>query len=82
MLINQVDRVKQLADDVTDMMTAKFGKKSIVLIHQDQAIPEALAYSKDLQEYDPLSRGAHDVKLCVQSVERLINPETSGAASV
>ena len=46
LLINQVDRVKQLADDVTDMMSAKFGKKSIVLIHQDQAIPEALAYSK------------------------------------
>jgi cellulose synthase operon protein YhjQ len=79
LLINQVDRVKQLADDVTDMMSAKFGKKSIVLIHQDQAIPEALAYSKDLQEYDPLSRGAHDVKLCVQAVERLINPDTVGA---
>jgi hypothetical protein len=51
------------------------------LIHQDQAIPEALAYSKDLQEYDPLSRGAHDVKLCCQAVERLINTETIGAVS-
>jgi cellulose biosynthesis protein BcsQ len=70
-----------LADDVTDMMSAKFGKKSIVLIHQDQAIPEALAYSKDLQEYDPLSRGAHDVKLCVQAVEHLVNPDTIGAVA-
>jgi cellulose synthase operon protein YhjQ len=82
LLINQVDRVKQLADDVTDMMSAKFGKKSIVLIHQDQAIPEALAYSKDLQEYDPLSRGAHDVKLCVQAVERLLNSDSVGVAAV
>jgi hypothetical protein len=52
-----------------------------VLIHQDQAIPEALAYSKDLQEYDPLSRGAHDVKLCVQAVERLLNADTVGVAA-
>lgn len=81
LLINQVDRVKQLADDVTDMMIAKFGKKSIALIHQDQAIPEALAYSKDLQDYDPLSRGAHDMKNCVEAVERLLNPALAGVAA-
>ncbi len=81
LLINQVDRVKQLADDVTDMMIAKFGKKSIALIHQDQAIPEALAYSKDLQDYDPLSRGAHDMKNCVEAVERLLNPALAEVAA-
>lgn len=81
LLINQVDRVKQLADDVADMMTAKFGKKSIVLIHQDQAIPEALAYGKDLQDYDPLSRGANDMKNCVTAVERLLDPGLVGVAA-
>lgn len=70
-LINQVDRIKQLSGDVTDLLQAQFGKDSVMIVHQDQAIPEAFACSRDLSEYDALGRGAFDFKQCVEKIDQL-----------
>jgi cellulose synthase operon protein YhjQ len=59
-VINQLDRSRQLAGDIADIMAMQFDKNNITVIHQDQSIPEALAFSQDTISYAPNSRGAHD----------------------
>ena len=70
-VINQVDRIKQLSGDVTDLLQAQFGTDFVSVVHQDQAIPEAFACSRELSEYDSLGRGAFDFKQFVQKIEQL-----------
>lgn len=60
-VINQLNRSRQLASDVADIMAAQFSSKKIAIVHQDQSIPEALACNQDAIEYAPESKGAHDL---------------------
>lgn len=72
-LINQVDRIKQLSGDITDLLQAQFGQDSVWVIHQDQAIPEAFASSRVLSEYDAYCRGTHDFNQCVLKTQQLFD---------
>ena len=60
-LINQIDHSRQLVSDVAHVMRTQFGERSLATVHQDQAIPEALACNQFVRDYDPHSRGAHDL---------------------
>jgi cellulose synthase operon protein YhjQ len=71
-LVNQVDHSRQLNSDVAYVMRTQFGKRALGLVHQDQAIPEALACNQFVCDYDQHSRGAADLKLiCEQLLARL-----------
>lgn len=59
-VINQVNRSRQLSRDVTDVMRDHLGERVIALIHQDQAVSEALACSQSVLEYDANSQGTLD----------------------
>lgn len=59
-VINQVNRARQLAKDVTQVMQAHLGEQVIGLVHQDQAVSEALASNQSVLEYDQHSQSTRD----------------------
>lgn len=71
-LVNQVDNSRQLNSDVEHLMRMQFGARALPLVHQDQAIPEAMACNQFVGDYDPLSRAADDINaVCVQLLNRM-----------
>lgn len=76
-LINQIDRSRQLASDVTDVISLQLKGKRLGIIHQDQSIPEGLACNQDVLQYDPHSRGAHDFEKCAQVLENILDEQLS-----
>lgn len=60
-VVNQLDRSRQLADDMADIITLKYKPENTAIIHQDQSIPESLAFNQDVTSYAPDSRGAQDM---------------------
>lgn len=67
-LINQVDHSRHLNSDVAHVMRLQFGARALPLVHQDQAIPEALACNQFVGDYDPMSRAAYDMKAVCQQL--------------
>lgn len=63
-VLNQVDRSRQLSRDITELMRADLGDRIAGIIHQDQSIAEALAFNRNVLDYDPHCRGAHDFVQC------------------
>lgn len=63
-VLNQVDRSRQLSRDITELMRADLGDRIAGIIHQDQSIAEALAFNRNVLEYDPHCRGSHDFVQC------------------
>lgn len=71
-LINQVDNSRQLSRDITQIMQGLLGEQVVGIVHRDQSISEALAYNRNVLDYDPQGRGCHDILDCAQAlVERL-----------
>ena len=72
-IINQIDRSRELASDIVDVMRAQVSNKAIAVVHQDQAIPEALACCQDVLSYEPQSRGAHDMTETAMLIEQILD---------
>lgn len=73
-LINQVDVSRQLNSDIAKIMQGLLGHKVVGTVHRDQSITEALAYNRNVLDYDPQGRGCHDILDCAKALlERLIN---------
>ncbi len=71
-LINQVDNSRQLSRDITQIMRGLLGEQVVGIVHRDQSVSEALAYNRNVLDYDPQGRGCHDILACAQAlVERL-----------
>ena len=71
-LVNQVDNSRQLNSDVEHLMRMQFGARALPLVHQDQAIPEAMACNQFVGEYDPLCRAPQDmIAVCAQVLDLL-----------
>lgn len=67
-LINQVDSSRQLSKDITQIIQAQLGKQVLGVVHRDQSITEALAYNRNVLDYDPQGRGCHDIVNCAQVI--------------
>jgi len=63
-VLNQVDRSRQLSRDVTEMMRADLGDRIAGIIHQDQSVAEALAFNRNVLDYDEHCRATHDFVQC------------------
>lgn len=74
-IINQVDRSRQLANDVTALMRADLGARLAGIIHQDQSIPEALAFNRTVLDYDEHGRGTHDIITCAKWIAQKLSLE-------
>ena len=78
-VINQVDRAKQLSSDVTELMRADLGDRVAGIVHQDQSIAEALAFNRNVLDYDQHCRGTHDILDTARAIASRLSP--SRAAS-
>lgn len=67
-LINQVDNSRQLSKDITQIMQGLLGSRLLGLVHRDQSISEALAYNRNVLDYDPHGRGSHDLLACAEGL--------------
>lgn len=67
-LINQVDNSRQLSRDITQIMQGLLGQQVVGTVHRDQSIGEALAYNRNVLDYDPQGRGCHDILECAQAL--------------
>lgn len=60
-IINQANQARQLSRDVTQVMRLHVGHRIAGVVHQDQAVGEALASGQSVLEYDPQCQGAADI---------------------
>lgn len=63
-LINQVDEARKLSRDITCILQELLGKKVLGLVHHDPSIGDALAYNRNILEYDPQSVASGDILDC------------------
>ncbi|MBT8515616.1 cellulose synthase operon protein YhjQ [Polynucleobacter paneuropaeus] len=59
-VINQLDRSRQLAGDIADIMSMQLGAENVGPIHHDQSVQEAFAFGTDVIHYAPDSRASMD----------------------
>jgi cellulose synthase operon protein YhjQ len=71
-VINQVDRSKQLNSDLTDLMRESMDSQYFSVIHQDQSIPEAVAWGQTVIDYDPDCSGTRDIANVVETLKELM----------
>jgi cellulose biosynthesis protein BcsQ len=73
-LVNQVDVGKRLNRDVLQALRHELGERLLGLVHQDQALCEALARATDVRRYAPFSQAADDFVQCARQVLRRLAP--------
>ncbi|CAN7656795.1 cellulose biosynthesis protein BcsQ [Acidovorax sp. Leaf78] len=79
-VVNQVDSARQLAKDITRVMQDGLGERLVGVIHEDQAVREALAYDQSVLQYDAHGQAADDLRKCARVLaERLRLPMLPGA---
>jgi cellulose synthase operon protein YhjQ len=71
-VINQVDRSRQLNSDLTDLMRESMDSQYFSIIHQDQSIPEAVAWGQVVIDYDPDCSGTRDIANVVETLKELM----------
>lgn len=73
-LVNQVDDRRQLSRQIAQIMHELLGPKMLGMVRHDPAIGDALAYNRNVLEYEPLGDGSSDILECSQAlVARLVN---------
>ena len=79
-VLNQADGARQLSKDITRLMQDSLGDRLIGVIHEDQAVREALAYDQSVLEYDTHGQAADDLRKCALVLaQRLGLPLPGGA---
>jgi cellulose synthase operon protein YhjQ len=79
-VLNQADGARQLSKDITRVMQDSLGDRLIGVIHEDQAVREALAYDQSVLEYDTHGQAADDLRKCALVLaQRLGLPLPGGA---
>lgn len=79
-VVNQVDSERRLNRDITKIMRELLGQQMLGVVRHDPAIGDALAYNRNLLEYQPLGYGSSDILECSQAlVARLATAPTACA---
>jgi len=74
-VVNQVDAGKRLSRDVLQALRAELGDRLLGVVHQDQAVCEALASAVDVRSYAPYSQAAEDFAQCARQVLARLAPQ-------
>ncbi|GIZ12460.1 cellulose biosynthesis protein BcsQ [Pseudomonas sp. NCCP-436] len=73
-LINQVDSSRALSRDIARVLHELLGSQILGVVHHDPAIGDALAYNRNVLEYDPQGRGTGDILENANAlIARLVN---------
>jgi cellulose synthase operon protein YhjQ len=67
-VLNQVDGARQLSKDIVRVMKDHLGDRLVGVIHEDQAVREALAYDQSVLAYDPHGQATADLKECARTI--------------
>ncbi|MDM0035417.1 cellulose biosynthesis protein BcsQ [Variovorax sp. J22P271] len=73
-IVNQVDAGKRLNRDVLQALRQELGDRLLGVVHQDQAVCEALASATDVRRYAPFSQAADDFVQCARQLLRRLAP--------
>jgi cellulose synthase operon protein YhjQ len=79
-IVNQIDVARQLTKDVLQVMRQDLGERLIGLVHEDEAVREALASAMSVLDYDANSRAARDIAECGQRVLRRLQASVDSYA--
>lgn len=81
-VLNQADGARQLSKDILRTMQGSLGDLLVGVIHEDQAVREALAYDQSVLEYDTHGQAAADVRQCARTLaQRLRLPQVAEAGA-
>ncbi|MCJ8169333.1 cellulose biosynthesis protein BcsQ [Pseudomonas sp. A3.4] len=78
-VVNQIDPSRQLNKDITHVMHGLLGDRLIGRITRDQSISEALAYNRNVMDYDPHGRGCRDILDCTMALVGYFASDDEGA---
>lgn len=78
-VLNQADGARQLSKDITRVMHDNLGERLIGVIHEDQAVREALAYDQSVLEYDTQGQAADDLRKCARVLAQRLGLPLAGA---
>jgi len=77
-LINQVDTSRPMNRAITQILRDLLGQQVLGVVHHDPAISDALAYNRNVLEFDPRGLGCHDILDCSQALtNRLVSALTA-----
>lgn len=80
-LINSVNVGSALSRDVVKVMRAHLGDRVLPhVVHQDEAVREALAFDKLVLQYSPHSEASHDISQVVAWLNLRLKPVARGGA--
>lgn len=79
-MLNQADGARQLSKDITRVMQDNLGERLVGVVHEDQAVREALAYDQSVLEYDPQGQAADDLRKCARVLAQRLRLPLAGAA--
>lgn len=65
-VLNQADGARQLSKDIMRVMQDNLGERLVGVVHEDQAVREALACDQSVLEYDPQGQAADDLRKCAR----------------
>ena len=77
-ILNQADNARQLSKDITRVMQDTLGDRLVCVVHEDQAVREALAYDQSLLEYDPQGQATADLRNCARSLAQRLQLPLGG----
>jgi cellulose synthase operon protein YhjQ len=81
-LMNNVHSDKVLTRDVVDIIRARFGDRVVpFVVHQDEAVREALAYDRVVIEYDPHCEATHDIANIANWLSKQMRPSNKKSES-
>ncbi|WP_426305678.1 cellulose biosynthesis protein BcsQ [Acidovorax facilis] len=79
-VLNQADGARQLSKDITRVMQDNLGERLVGVVHEDQAVREALAYDQSVLEYDPQGQAADDLRKCARVLAQRLRLPLAGVA--
>jgi len=77
-VLNQVDQRRQLGRDVLALSEQVIGDELCGIVHQDEAVAEALACRLTVLEYAPNSVASHDLMAIARRLDRRLKPSETG----
>jgi len=72
-VLNQLHSGRQLAKDIAAVMRADYGEAMLGVVHEDQAVREALAYQQSSLDYAPDSVATSDLMACAERLQQLLS---------
>lgn len=67
-IVNQVDASKRLNRDILQTLLSDLDPKILGVVHEDQAVREALAAGVALQQYAPTCQAVQDLAVCTDQL--------------